>query len=262
MAKNRNFELVQDLIIKAHNPNVKATFRDDIADGETPEEWGDNAERALKNLMLVKDTDNADTTIIKLLLALMYRLDKVENDLSSTGNYFQPWADKEQRPMVQVQLIERSDRQATIEKRARYIHEFSFRWKEKETNEITRENIDQLRGRINAHFPNSYKFNAGKIKCTYYNPADGFRSIIHAANASEAKELIRKLCKVNQTEYDDEYFTLKGPVATGQIKQKKIRYKGELVNTNNRKYADVECVPYRAYLYPGSGLKTELIAVL
>jgi hypothetical protein len=257
MPRNKEFELVQDLIIKAHNPNVKATFRADIAEGDTPEEWNNNAERALKSLMLVKDTDNADTTIIKLLLSLMYRLDKIENETANDTIYFQPWADREQRPMVQIQFIEN----AAPSGRSRYVHEFSFRLKGKETSDITGTVLDELRREIRAQFPPTYRFRPGKRKCTYYNPVDGFRSIIFAETDNGAKELARKLNNINDTTYDEENFSAKGLVSAQQVKQKKVRYRNELVDVPTRKYATVDCIPYRAYFYPGSGLKTELLVV-
>jgi hypothetical protein len=259
MPRNKEFELIQDLIIKAHNPNVKATFRDDIADGDTPEAWGDNAERALKNLMLVKDTDTADTTIIKLLLALMYRLDKVENEVGTTGTYFQPWADKEQRPMVQIQFIEVPSN--SNKDRAKYVHEFSFRLKGKETEQITRLVLDELRREIKTQFPSNFRFRAGRRKCTYWHPESGFRSIIHAETDVGAKELLKRLCNVNDVVFDTDYFTAKGVVSNTKVKQKQIRYKEQTITLLNRRYEVAECMPYRAYLYPGSGLKTELLLV-
>lgn len=237
----------QSLLQNAFNKIVRNDFADTI-----PEDFGTDPESTLKNLLLIKAKDSQSMVTLKVLVFFAWRLYQKVDDLIDR---FDTWSDVEDRPYIKIVLKEVAP--FKVPDLPRYP-EYQFRLN-LDTADITPAEFERLASKVKAQFPSSYRFSAGPQKFHYLNPKIGYRNFIYAQNATEAIDLMKRLLKVQDHSFDDQYWSHKGQA---KFRTRTVRYKGSVHSKRTRLTQVMSCAPYKAILYPGSGIKPEVLTYL
>jgi hypothetical protein len=200
--QNGPFEHLQDVYLKVFNKQVRASFREDLQDGDISTDAG-----SMKEACLIKDSDNA---VMMLLRVNLFYLVREEGRQLHPPMYMLPMQEYQDELANKIQVIlyfEESKDEARKKKRRPITQRCSFRLMKETVETLSAADVEELRREIRTTFPRTYKFRKGRIKLSYRDKANGYEMIVTPYTESEGRELITKVLSLRDKTPNWEFLT-------------------------------------------------------
>lgn len=246
------FERLQDVYMRVYNRQVKASFRDDIADDDLSTSSG-----AMRDACLIKDTDNAQMMLLRL--NLFYFVREEARNLQPI-NYLLPfpeWHDEVVNKPQVILYFEEPKEDAKKKKRRPITQRVAFRLMNETIETITKTDIEELSREIKQQFPRTYKFRKGRTKLSYRDRKNGYELIITPYSEQEGKTLITKVLALRDKVPDWELLT-NSESGKNFAKRDTVIYQGKTVKLGEKRPIGYVMLRRAELKLPG-GVKSEIL---
>ncbi|ARV63373.1 hypothetical protein BZZ01_32765 (plasmid) [Nostocales cyanobacterium HT-58-2] len=196
------WEHLQDQVRLAHNQAVQTYFKNQ------PDDDISTPKRSLKHACLIKDSDTATMTMMRLWLFEVTCGHAASMQTPIYGIPVQEFQSQvEYKPQIKLFFLEPYDSEAYVNKIPRAQGEITFRLMHKSSENINRSDAERIANRIKQVFATPpFTWEKGWYKATYLDKERGYDLRLLVKSRAEGERVIRHVLEIQEHSFDRDYF--------------------------------------------------------